>query len=337
MGQQQVQAAVEALLATRASFSSGELTEATGLTRQALNRYLADWVQRGDLVREGRGRATRYGRAGAATFERTYPIAGLADDVPWHELSDWLSAGEHEGSDAANLVLYHVVTELVNNAIDHSDSTHVRLRAAISDGRIVVAIVDEGIGAFERLRSGLGLEDHFHAAQELSKGKVTTQPDRHSGEGLFFSSKMVAHFELIANGVDWLVDNEIDDQALLEVALRPGTEVRVALLLASTRKPEDVFASYTHDFKFDTTRCVVRLFEHGVRFVSRSQAKRLAAGLEKFSEVVLDFQGVEGVGQGFVDEIFRVWARAHPGTRLEPRNMNAAVEFMVRRGLPARE
>ena len=59
----------------------------------------------------------------------------------------------------------------------------------------------------------------------------------------------------------------------------------------------------------------------------------MASGLEKFREVILDFRSVEGVGQGFVDELFRVWATAHRDVRLVPQNMNAAVEFMVRRGL----
>lgn len=56
-------------------------------------------------------------------------------------------------------------------------------------------------------------------------------------------------------------------------------------------------------------------------------------GLAKFREVVLDFEGVESVGQGFADEVFRVFARAHPGTRLVPIRMGKAVEFMVQRAL----
>jgi len=67
--------------------------------------------------------------------------------------------------------------------------------------------------------------------------------------------------------------------------------------------------------------------------VSRSEAKRLLHGLDRFREVVLDFRGVEGVGQGFADEVFRVWAHAHPQTTLIPVHMNRAVEFMVRRAL----
>lgn len=79
---------------------------------------------------------------------------------------------------------------------------------------------------------------------------------------------------------------------------------------------------------------VVMLLPLGARLISRSEAKRLLAGLDRFAEVVLDFNGVEEIGQGFADEVFRVWARAHPKVRLKPVNMSEAVEFMVRRATP---
>ena len=81
------------------------------------------------------------------------------------------------------------------------------------------------------------------------------------------------------------------------------------------------------------TRTVVRLFAIGTEFVSRSQAKRLVHGLDKFREVVLDFKGVDLVGQGFADEVFRVWAREHPDVKLIPTDMNDAEAFMVERAI----
>ncbi len=35
---------------------------------------------------------------------------------------------------------------------------------------------------------------------------------------------------------------------------------------------------------------------------------------ERFQTVVLDFTGVEEIGQDFADEVFRVFQRAHPAT-----------------------
>jgi len=49
------------------------------------------------------------------------------------------------------------------------------------------------------------------------------------------------------------------------------------------------------------------------QLISRSQAKRILRGLEKhFKVITLDFTGVTLVGQGFVDEVFRVYKNQHP-------------------------
>ena len=64
--------------------------------------------------------------------------------------------------------------------------------------------------------------------------------------------------------------------------------------------------------------------------VSRSQGRRLMAGLEKFQDVVLDFAGVAGIGQGFADEVFRVWRIDHPAVSLRPINANVEVSATLR-------
>lgn len=65
-------------------------------------------------------------------------------------------------------------------------------------------------------------------------------------------------------------------------------------------------------------------------YVSRSQARALLVGLEKFKKVMLDFSGVKEVGQAFADEIFRVFNLAHPEVEVEYQNANEAVEFMIK-------
>jgi anti-sigma regulatory factor (Ser/Thr protein kinase) len=327
--------ALALLLLERGSVSSVELVRLTGLTRQALHAHLQRWVREGRLVREGRGRATRYRRPGGPSRERSYATAGLEEDQVWLELRAWLEDHDVDLTSQAQAALQYVVSEMLNNAIDHSGAAEVVLRASVDRGRITCEVVDRGIGALENLRSKLRLEDHLHALQELSKGKTTTDPQRHTGEGIFFSSKMVDRFELQSSGITWIVDREREDQAVRQSEPRPGTRVRFQLSLTTKIDPQSVFERYTTDLVFDTTRCVIRLFEHGVSFVSRSEAKRLVQGLDRFRHVILDFTDVETVGQGFVDEVFRVWAREHPEVRLEPIHMSPAVEFMVRRGLPA--
>jgi hypothetical protein len=75
----------------------------------------------------------------------------------------------------------------------------------------------------------------------------------------------------------------------------------------------------------------VRLAGFGAQLLSRSEARRVTVGLERFRYVTIDFTGVELVGQGFCDEVFRVFAAAHPEDVLVPTGMNESVSFMVRR------
>jgi hypothetical protein len=86
--------------------------------------------------------------------------------------------------------------------------------------------------------------------------------------------------------------------------------------------------------KFDKTHFVVQLSMLGdERYVSRSQARRLVMGLEKFKHVVLDFKGISTVGQGFVDEVFRVFQSKYPKIKIEYTNANDNVRFMIERSL----
>ena len=117
-------------------------------------------------------------------------------------------------------------------------------------------------------------------------------------------------------------------------ALRPsreGTRVELSLALDRPRDLSATFAAYTEDYAFNRTRTMIKLFEIGVRFVSRSEGKRLVHGLHRFDIVTLDFRDVELVGQGFADQVFRVWSRANPGVELRCENMIAPVAFMVER------
>lgn len=334
-----VETAVDRLRAGGDPITSSGLATAAGISRQAAQARLRRLVADGALSSVGAGRATRYV---AAPLERParelrFPIAGLTEDAVWKDVvaKDAIVAAL---ADRPRSIFHYAFTELLNNAIEHSNSPVVDIQLGQDNARAWFAIVDQGVGAFEKIRKAYGLPNYVDAIGELSKGKVTTDPERHTGEGIFFVSKAAEYFELSANGWSWLVDNARSDIA---IAARPrlqiGTNARFEVDKKESRSLEQLFGEYSHDLAFDTTRIRVTLFAHGVRFVSRSEARRLMEGLERFREVILDFEGVEGIGQGFADEVFRVWARSHPDVTVTTVNMNSAVEFMVKRTLASLE
>ena len=200
-----VRAIVARLAARAAGVTVSELQTALGMTRPGVHRYLRPMLAAGQLSVEGRGPATRY-RAGAPTLaalhERAWPLAGLDEDRTWTEAWAALSAKRPGLPEPARSLLRYGFTEMVNNAIDHSGAREVVTRLGMTpSGRVYFDVIDRGVGALENIRRTLGLSDHLEAMQQLSKGKLSTQPERHSGEGLFFTSKAADHFELIANGL----------------------------------------------------------------------------------------------------------------------------------------
>jgi anti-sigma regulatory factor (Ser/Thr protein kinase) len=290
--------------------------------------------RRFDLERARQEFAARPVRSRRATlrFERAYDLVGLAEDEVWTHVRAALFPDDSPPN--PRRIAAYAFTEMLNNAIDHSGGTTATVIATRDAERVLFTVSDDGVGVFARLIERFGMADGLEAIQELHKGKLTTAPTAHTGEGIFFTSKLVDVFSLSANGLQWIVDNERDDVAVRDRATAPGTRVDFEIRLDTSRQAKDVFDAFAGDDGFVRTRTTIRLFELGTEFVSRSEAKRVASRLEQFREVEVDFAGVDGVGQGFVDELFRVWAAEHPGTRLIPTRMNEEVRFMVERGLP---
>ena len=310
--------------------SAGMVGRSLLVSRQMAHRILSRLVDEGILVRSGAGRSVSYHDSGGLPFVRRYPRAVIAEDRVWTDVS---SACRAVGALAkpARSILQYAFTEILNNAIEHSGGHEIEVRFENAPDGLAFIIADDGVGVFANLRKMLHLESDLVALQELSKGKLTTLPAGHTGEGIFFTSKAARIFEMSSHGLRWIVDNVVGDTAVGSSPVRRGTVVRVEVAHKPHRTLAKLFAEYTEDFAFTKTRIVVKLFTIGARFISRSEARRVLANLEKFSSVVLDFSGVDEIGQGFADEVFRVWKTSHPAIKLEAASMSAPVAFLVRR------
>ena len=179
------------------------------------------------------------------------------------------------------------------------------------------------------------LESELNAIQELLKGKETTDPKHHSGQGIFFTSK-VADKLVIKSGKKTLVfDNLFDkngDIFIKDSEKFKGTKIKFSLSLKSNRNLKNIFDQFSVGlYDFERTKVIVKLFKGGTNYVSRSEARRITTNLDKFKEVILDFKKVETVGQGFADEIFRVWQTNNPKIKIIIKNANENILFMINR------
>jgi len=265
------------------------------------------------------------------SWQQELTLLGLSEDIVWRRIAEDLRLDRES---PAGKIMGYAFTEMLNNAIDHSASETATITWWVGTDQWSFEVRDYGVGAYPKLRDGLHLSSDFEAVQELSKGKRTTDPRRHAGEGIFFTSKAVDIFRLTSSGVRWTVDNLRQDTALGVVPTSDGTSVVCQIDPQTDRSLAGIFREFSRDHAFVRTRPVVKLFAIGTTFVSRSEARRLLDGLAAdFDTVEVDFAGVSDVGQGFVDELLRVWPAAHPDKTVIPTNMNPAVQFMVERGL----
>lgn len=86
------------------------------------------------------------------------------------------------------------------------------------------------------------------------------------------------------------------------------------------------------EYGFTMTVVPVKLAKYGDdNLVSRSQAKRLLTRVDRFRTVMLDFSGVDSLGQAFADEVFRVFPARHPEVTLVEVHANSAVKRMISR------
>jgi len=200
---------IEELLTGTGSVSAGQVAREAGVTRQAAHYHLRRLTEQGRLRRIGAGRSARY--VPVFDIERTYPIPGLSEDLAWRDVV--AAVPELSSSDAALRVNRFAFTEMVNNANEHSGGDSVEIGVATTP-KSWFRVVDDGVGVFRHFASRLGLPDEAAAAFELTKGKRTTAPDEHSGEGIFFTSRLVNRFGLEANGIRLIVDNDLGDFAI---------------------------------------------------------------------------------------------------------------------------
>ena len=96
---------------------------------------------------------------------------------------------------------------MLNNAIDHSKAKTTEIRVAVEKGSLQFLIRDRGLGVFANVRKYYKLSDEFVAAEHVYKGKQTTAPKNHSGQGIFFTSRIADQFVLRSHRIETLIDN----------------------------------------------------------------------------------------------------------------------------------
>lgn len=310
--------------------------ERLGIGRRAALALLrrlqaAQWLVFEGTPGKGRMRGGVWRPGALRQVVQRYALAGLQEDLPWSR--DF--APHFMLPPEVARMARHAFTELLNNAVDHSGGTQVTVSMRQTPLQLQLLVSDDGCGLFERIADAHAIADPTLAMLELSKGKLTSQPDRHTGRGLFFSSRLADVFDLHANASafqyrGWDHRGWFKSRPLA----RQGTSVYLAIALDTPRTLDAVLRAHSLDgdgYGFDRTVVPLRLLADGDggALDSRALARRVAARLQRFRRAELDFTGIGEIGHGFADELFRVAAHGHPALQMVPVGAVPRVTAMI--------
>ncbi|MBL7156220.1 MAG: DUF4325 domain-containing protein [Candidatus Pacebacteria bacterium] len=328
-------------LAQKNEVRTSDIIKETGFSRAYINRFFKELQDEGKIVLLGKANKTKYvfmekkaiakAKREILIFRQILENKNISEDIILNEIK------KHTGiflglSKNIIQILDYAFTEMLNNAIEHSKSKKIELFVEKKDKVVYFDITDRGIGIFNNIMQKHKLRDEMEAIQDLIKGKQTTMPEKHSGEGIFFSSKAGDQLIIQSSKKKLIFNNILDDVFVKNIKNRKGTKVSFAINIRSKNDLNIIFRKYSGDaFEFSKTKVLVNLYKIGIDYISRSQARRILTGLEKFKTVILDFQGVDTIGQAFADQIFRVWKNHYSEIDIQCQNSNENIDFMIKR------
>jgi anti-sigma regulatory factor (Ser/Thr protein kinase)/predicted transcriptional regulator len=319
--------------------TTADVVGKTGLSRAYAQRFLKELSGEGRIIRIGKANQAHYvpaSKKGAlparpSRIRKIITNRGLAEDRVLSQIKEESSIFQKMPGNVSAIIDY-AFTEMLNNAIEHSASEKIDvvIMRTITDIRFTVT--DRGIGIFNNIMKKKRLGTTIEAVQDLLKGKETTAPAAHSGEGIFFTSKIADSLTIKSFKKKVVFDNVGQDIYVKDVKPVGGTRVDFVLGLRSEKKLANLFGKYTDEsFQFSKTGVKVKLYHQDVDYVSRSQARRILTGLEKFKTIELDFQDVKTIGQAFADEVFRIWQAGHKDVKFVIKDANENVLIMIKR------
>lgn len=320
-----------------------EIVQKTGFSRAYVHRFFQELVESGTLARVGYANRAHYvfsdtkalekARRGVLSIARTLENQDLEEDAVFdlilRDTGIFIGIAEN-----VRHALDYAFTEMLNNAIEHSRSPKIKIDMQRDASSIRFDIIDWGIGIFENLIHTRHLQSTQEAIQDLLKGKQTTVPEAHTGEGIFFTRRIADIFIIRSSTKKLFFNNVKNDFTISTIKQIHGTRITFTIARNAKKELREIFKAYTTEsFEFGVTEVVVRLYHAGGTntFISRSQARRVLYGLEKFKKIILDFNGVVAIGQGFADEVFRIWHVHHPDKEIVVQNANQDIEFMIGR------
>jgi anti-sigma regulatory factor (Ser/Thr protein kinase)/predicted transcriptional regulator len=316
--------------------------ESFDVTRMTVHRHLNRLLRDKKIVKTGTTKGAAYYLKTSLDKTLIFQIESETHADPiWTE---YLSEDFARLPDAVEEICKYAFVQIFGNALEHSGGKGVVVKTIWKKDSLELNIIDDGAGIFQSIQKALGGQDIRESILQLSKGRFTTAPDNHAGQGIFLVSRLFDVFGIFSDGLFYCKDNVRDDWFLekRKISKSKGTRISMAISFDTQQTLERVVNQYGGEMSgardLDKTEILIKLSQlEDEPYISRIQAQRVLLGVERFRRVVLDFKNIPTVGQAFVDEVFHIFRSAHPTIAIESIHANPDVQFMIDKSLPVIE
>lgn len=241
-----------------------------------------------------------------------------------------------------NSIWNYAFTEMMNNAIEHSEAESISVGIFQNCLETRILIKDDGIGIFKNIQKFMKENKNQDISLQecvslLFAGKFTTAKQYHTGEGIFFTSHIMDEFVIYSDDNFFTRNNfsssQIEDENLHNfMNMSKGTVVSMTLNNNTKKVLSEVFNTFAPvDEGFVKTNIPIAHMFSGGNPVSRSEARRLLESISVFTDISLDFSEVDEIGQGFAHELFVLGKQKYPHINLKTINTCKTVEDMIKR------
>ena len=142
---------------------------------------------------------------------------------------------------------------MFNNVLSHSNASKVTVKLIEDAMKTYIVVEDNGIGLFKKIKNDLSLQDEHQSLLELAKGKFSSNPKEHSGEGIFFSCRACDLFLIHSGSLTYSLDRASDigkfietDKDLFEWT-KEAQERGAGEILFTSMNHDGVKAGYAND------------------------------------------------------------------------------------------
>ena len=134
--------------------TGNELRSKFGISRQAVNKHIKILIKDAKIIKRGTTRDAIYSPASDSTpiaptisLNRSYLLKNLEEDAVFKQFANLVKLKSVVKLNAYDIISY-IFTEILNNAIDHSESDRCKINITITNYEVQIKIRDYGIGLY---------------------------------------------------------------------------------------------------------------------------------------------------------------------------------------------